>query len=331
MPAPVSRLRMLYFLLVLGFVLLIKGADWLVDGATAIASRMGISDLIVGLTIVSMGTSLPELIISVIASLNGSSDLAIGNVLGSNIANILLILGITAIICELPVQRNTILSELPFSLAAALLVGFLANSALGSSPETALSISRMDGLLILFFFFLFMVYIFLLAREDQQKKSAAPAGGAAAVPLQKSLFRIAAGVISLFLGGKWVVDGATHLAGLFGMSETFIGLTVVALGTSLPELVTSVLAALKKNTDIAVGNAIGSNIFNLLWILGISAVIRPLPFNVASNVDILAVVASTCLIFLALIIGRRFEIKRSEGVVFLLAYVAYLTYVVLRG
>lgn len=320
---------MTYILLFLGFALLIKGADLLVKGATAVASRFGVSDLIIGLTIVSMGTSLPELIISVIASAEGSSGLATGNVLGSNIANILLILGVTAILCDLPVHRNTILSELPFSLAAALLIGFLANSSLGYEPDKDLSISRGDGLIILFFFFLFMIYILVISREDRQKRT--NVADMAHAPLTKNLLLIAAGIVGLFLGGKWVVDGAVYIAGLYGMSETFIGLTVVALGTSLPELVTSVMAALKKNTDIAVGNAIGSNIFNLLWILGMSAVIRPLPFNVASNIDILVVIASTCLIFLALIIGRRFIIKRVEGIVFLLAYMAYLVFVVIRG
>lgn len=318
-----------YILLLLGFVLLIKGANWLVYGATALASRFGVSEMVIGLTIVSMGTSLPELIINVIASLSGSSELATGNVLGSNIANILLILGVTAIICDLPVYRNTILSELPFSLAAALLIGFLANSAIGYETQNELSISRGDGLIVLFFFFLFMIYIVMIAREDQQKQSSETP--AVSLSLQKSLLFIGAGILCLFLGGKWVVDGAVYIAGLYGMSETFIGLTVVALGTSLPELVTSVMAALKKNTDIAVGNAIGSNIFNLLWILGISAVIRPLPFNVASNVDILVVIAATCMIFLALIIGRRMVIKRVEGVVFLLSYLGYLAFVVIRG
>lgn len=320
---------MVYLLLLIGFALLIKGADWLVKGATAIASRFGVSDLIIGLTIVSMGTSLPELIISVIASAEGSSGLAIGNVLGSNIANILLILGVTAIICDLPVHRNTILSELPFSLAAALLVGFLANASLGYETGQDLMISRLDGVAILFFFFLFMVYILVIAREDQRNRT--DEIPEVHPPLASNLLLIAAGIASLFFGGKWVVDGAVYIAGIFGMSETFIGLTVVALGTSLPELVTSVMAALKKNTDIAVGNAIGSNIFNLLWILGISAVIRPLPFNVASNVDILVVIASTCLIFLALIMGRRLTIKRVEGIAFLLAYLAYLVFVVIRG
>lgn len=320
--------RMIFLLLLLGFVLLIKGADWLVDGATAIASRLGISDLVIGLTIVSMGTSMPELIISIIASAEGSSGLATGNIFGSNIANVLLILGATAVICDLPVHRNTILSELPFSLAAALLIGFLANSALWYEPAHDVGISRGDGLIILFFFFLFLTYILIIAKESQKTQDSTNTPPA---PLHKNLLLIAAGAAGLFLGGKWVVDGAVHIAGLFGLSETLIGLTVVALGTSLPELVTSILAALKKNTDIAVGNAIGSNIFNLLWILGISAVIRPLPFNVASNVDILAVIGSSCLVILSLIIGRRLLIRRGEGIVFLAAYAAYLIFAVLRG
>jgi cation:H+ antiporter len=322
---------MTYVLLLLGFALLIKGADWLVDGSVALAKRFGISDLIIGLTIVSMGTSMPELIVSIIASLNGSSELAIGNVLGSNIANVLLILGTTAIVCNLPVHRNTILSEVPFSLAAALLVGFLANAGVGDDMQgTALVISRIDGIIILFFFFLFMAYVMVVAKEDKQQKPA-DEDPSQLQPVQKSGLLIAAGIFGLFLGGKWVVDGAVHLAKLFGMSETLIGLTVVALGTSLPELVTSIMAARKRNTDIAVGNAVGSNIFNLLWILGISAIIQPLPFEVASNVDILVVIGSSSMILLALIIGRRREIRRGEGILFVLSYVAYLWFVVQRG
>lgn len=322
---------MTYVLLILGFALLIKGADWLVDGSVALAKRFGISDLIIGLTIVSMGTSMPELIVSIIASMNGSSELAIGNVLGSNIANVMLILGITAIVCNLPVHRNTILSEVPFSLAAALLVGFLANAGIGDDmPAKELVISRIDGIIILFFFFLFMAYVMVVAKEDKQQKTADD-DPTQLQPVRKSGLLIAAGILGLFLGGKWVVDGAVYLAKLFGMSETLIGLTVVALGTSLPELVTSVMAARKRNTDIAVGNAVGSNIFNLLWILGVSAIIQPLPFDVASNVDILVVIGSSCLLLLALIIGRRMEIRRMEGIVFVLGYVAYLWFVVQRG
>ncbi len=321
---------MIYFLFFIGFVLLIKGAGWLVSGATGLAARLGVSDLIIGLTIVSMGTSMPELLVNVMASAEGSSGLATGNILGSNIANVLLILGITAVLCDLPVQRNTVLSEVPFSLAAALLIGFLANSALWYEKADDLEISRGDGIIILFFFFLFMVYVFTIAKEELR----ANPGESVEVPgrpMSRNWLLVLAGSGGLFLGGKWVVDGSVHLAGLFGMSEAFIGLTIVAIGTSLPELVTSVMAAMKKNTDIAVGNAIGSNIFNLLWILGISSVIHPLPFNVASNVDIMMVIGSSSMILLALIIGRRFVIKRLEGVVFLLVYGLYLYFLIQRG
>lgn len=320
---------MIYFLLLLGFILLIKGANWLVDGATAIASRMGISNIVIGLTIVSMGTSMPELIVSLLASYEGRAGLSIGNVLGSNIANVLLILGITAIICELPVRRNTILSEIPISLAAALLIGFLANSALWYEDAQGLYISRGDGAIILFFFFLFIAYALTLARED--KKSKLYEKSLDGPDYFKSILLIVAGMASLFLGGKWVVDGSVYLAHLFGLSETLIGLTVIALGTSLPELVTSVAAALKKNTDIAIGNAVGSNIFNLLWILGFSALINPLPFDTATNMDIMVVIASSCLMILAMLIGRRMSIKRIEGFIFLISYIIYLVVVVIRG
>ncbi len=320
---------MTYLLLLLGFVLLVKGADWLVDGATKVAEQFGLSQMVIGLTIVSMGTSMPELIVSVMASYEGRPGLSIGNVLGSNIANVLLILGLTAIIRNLPVPRNTILSEVPFSLAAALLVGFLANSHLWYENQEGLFISRGDGGIILFFFFLFMAYTLTIARESRKNKNVETVSPFHS--MKKSGLLIFGGVAALFLGGKWVVDSATQIALQFGMSETMIGLTVVALGTSLPELVTSISAALKKNTDIAIGNAVGSNIFNLLFILGISANIRPLPFNVASNVDIMVVIASSCLILMSLILGQRMSIKRRDGVVFVAAYIAYLFFVINRG
>ena len=302
----------------------------MVNGSIAIASRFGVSDLVIGLTIVSMGTSMPELIVNIIASAGGNAELATGNILGSNIANVLLILGVTAIVCDLPIRRNTILSEVPFSLAAALLVGFLANSSLWYENSEGLAISRGDGIIIFFFFFLFMAYVFLIAKEEK-KDNIEESKDMKKNSVWKSILKIVAGMAGLFLGGKWIVDGAIHFAQMFGMSEAFIGLTVVALGTSLPELVTSIIAALNKNTDIAVGNAVGSNIFNLLWILGISSMINPLPFSVASNFDILMVIGSSSMILLMLIIGRRWVIKRAQGVIFLLVYAAYLFFVIRRG
>ncbi len=321
---------MVYLLFILGFVLLILGAKWLVRGATSIAAKLGVSELIIGLTIVSMGTSMPELLVCIMAATQGNADLAIGNILGSNIANILLILGATALVSNLPVRRRTVLSEVPFSLSAALLVGFLANSALWHEQSDALNISRGDGLILLFFFLLFVAYVFVTAQRDRQKNRNNDAS-AKIEPIWRSIALVFLGVLGLFLGGKWVVDGAVHLAVLFKMSQTFIGLTVLALGTSLPELVISITAALKNQTDIAVGNAIGSNIFNLLWILGVTSIISPLPFNVASNVDILMVIGSSSMVLLALIIGRRLVIKRIEGIIFLVVYAFYLYFLVRRG
>ena len=324
---------MVYFLFVLGFIILIKGADWLVEGASSIAKRFHISDLIIGLTIVSLGTSMPELLVNVIASLKGSSEIGIGNVLGSNIANILLVLGVTAAIYPVPVTRNTVFIEIPFSLTATLLVGFLANVSIyhlqAQSKGGNLIISRGDGYILLFFFLLFVGYIYIYAKEKKQK--VAPEVHPDVEPLLKSIGLVLAGCLGLFFGGKWVVDGAIALADLFGLSQSFIGLTVVALGTSLPELVTSVMAVIKKNTEIAIGNVVGSNIFNLLWILGISAIIKPLPFDVINNADILTIIGSSTMLLLAVAIGKRAVISRWEGWIFVISYFVYIAFLVMRG
>ncbi len=318
---------MVFVLFVVGFVLLVKGADYLVSGASSIAKIYNISDITVGLTIVAFGTSMPELVVNVLASLNNNSELAIGNVFGSNIANILLILGISATIYPLTIQRSTILSEIPFSLIAILLVGFLANAALFDVTKN-LRISRLDGGFLLLFFALFLIYIFYVAREnnDPAQEKTAPE-----MPVARSVIYVIGGIVALFLGGKWVVDGAIRIAELLGMSEAFIGLTVVAVGTSLPELVTSAIAASKKNSDIAVGNVVGSNIFNILWILGISALVQPLPFEVISNLDILAIVFSTILIIIFLGFSKGNHLGRFAGIVFLLCYIAYIYYLIQRG
>lgn len=319
---------LLYFLFVVGFVILIKGADILVAGSSSIAKRYGLSDMVVGLTIVSFGTSLPELIINILSSMQGQSELAIGNVFGSNVANLLLILGITALICPLPIKRNTILTEIPFSLIATLLVGFLANATLlDNRPE--LYISRTDGAILLFFFMLFMAYIYNIARTN--KDDIVQQDDVEEMTITKALLFIALGIAGLFLGGKWVVEGAVHIAQSFGLSESFIGLTIVAIGTSLPELVTSAMAAYRRNIDIAVGNVIGSNIFNLLWILGISALINPLPFDVVSNSDIVMMILASTLLIITMPIGKKNTIDRWNGIIFLSVYVAYIVFLIQRG
>ncbi|WP_266202583.1 calcium/sodium antiporter [Pontibacter kalidii] len=319
---------LLYFLFAIGFVLLIKGADVLVEGASSIAKRYGLPDMVVGLTIVSFGTSLPELIVNVMASLQGQPELAIGNVFGSNVANLLLILGVTALICPLPIKRNTILTEIPFSLIATLLVGFLANATLLNNRYD-LYISRLDGAILLGFFGMFMVYIYNVARTN--KDEVLPEEDTPVMTMGKSILLILLGMVGLFLGGKWVVDGAVHIAQALGLSESFIGLTVVAIGTSLPELVTSAMAAYRRNIDIAVGNVVGSNIFNLLWILGVSAIVSPLPFNVMNNSDIVMMILASAMLILAMPIGKRNAIDRANGVIFLLTYFAYIGYLIMRG
>ena len=251
--------------------------------------------------------------------------MAIGNIIGSNISNIMLILVITAIIMEIPVQKSTILSEIPFSLTAALLFGFLANITVFESEKT-IGLSQINGLILIFFFFLFLVYIIYMAKQNQDIDSEEIGD----LSTGKDIFFSVIGIIGLFVGGKFVVDNASEIDRYWGFSKSFIGLTIVGIGTSLPELVTSAIAALKRNADIAVGNIVGSNIFNILWVLGITAVISPLPFNDVSNIDILVIIGSSAMLILFLLIGRKYTIDRWQGVIFIMCYLAYLYYLVDR-
>ncbi|NMM50250.1 calcium/sodium antiporter [Marinigracilibium pacificum] len=319
---------MVYILFVIGFVILVKGADILVDGASSIAKRYNISDFIIGLTIVSIGTSMPELLVNIMAGIQGKSEIGVGNVLGSNVANILLVLGLSACINQLPIKRNTLFIEIPFSLTATLLVGYFANVSIFSESKVGLSLDLTEGIILLFFFALFLGYIYNYAKE---KHDDVIEGTINTQPIVKSIAFIIIGIIGLFLGGKWVVDGAIELSKLFGLSESFIGLTLVALGTSLPELVTSVVAVYRKKTQLAVGNVIGSNIFNLLWILGISSIITPIEFETVNNSDIMMIIISSSLLILSIIVGKRSVITRYEGVVFLLVYAGYIYHLFLRG
>ena len=317
-----------YLLFVVGFVLLIKGADWLVAGSATIAKKNNVSNLVVGLTIVSMGTSMPELIVNVLASSKDASQIAIGNILGSNIANILLILGVAAFIYPIKIKESTVFSEIPYSIIALLLVAFVANSNLFGSHNN--SINQIDGIILMAFFGLFVVYIIRLAKngsadmiEDIPDEK---------ITAGKSFLMVLLGMIGLFFGGQWVVNGAIAAAEHFGLSEAFIGLTVVAIGTSLPELVTSAVAAYRKNTDIAMANIIGSNIFNLLWVLGISAIIKPMGFDSSLNADILILLAASCLILFSLVTGKvKNQIGKPTGTLFILLYLTYVVFLIYRG
>lgn len=306
-------------MLVGGLVLLIFGSNWLVDGASDLARRLKISDIVVGLTIVSIGTSSPELIVNLIASYNGNTDIAIGNVVGSNIFNVLAILGVTAIVMPVTVKSNTTWKEIPFSFMAAIVIFFIANDALFNGYPVS-EISRSDGLILLSFFAIFIAYTFALAighnfvPEVNYKKTT----------VLKSSLLILAGLVALFFGGRYLVLGAVDIALHFGMSESVVGLTIVAGGTSLPELFTSVIAALKKKADIAIGNVVGSNIFNISLVLGVSATIKPLPFNTVNNFDITVMILSSFLMFIFVFTGEGRKIGRFEGGLFVAMYVVYL-------
>ncbi len=314
-----------YVLFVIGFIMLIKGADMLVDGSIGISRRFGISDIVIGLTIVSFGTSAPELVVNLIASVNGNSEIAIGNILGSNIANILLILGIASVIYPLSVKKNTTYKEIPFALLASLVILFLANDMLFDSTAKA-GLSTGDGVVLLGFFAIFLYYIVTISKDDKNEVSTEEV-----MKLPKAILWILIGLTGLVVGGNWIVEGAIDIATQFGVSQSLIGLTVIAIGTSLPELATSAVAAYKKNTDIAIGNVVGSNIFNIFWILGISAVINPIPVLQRSNIDFAVNILASVLLFAFLFIGKKHILQRWQGVAFIIFYLIYVSYLVRIG
>ena len=313
-------------LLAIGLVILIYGAEWLVRGASSAARKVGISPLVVGLTVVAFGTSAPELTVNLYSALTGTTDIAVGNIIGSNIANILLILGVTAAIIPLTVKSTTVRWGIPLALLAAVLVLVFGKDRL-FGEGTIDVITRTDGLILLAFFTVFMGYVFFLVHKD---KEAAIPEEAKKEPLSIpfSLLLIIAGFSGLVIGGKMLVDQAVILARLGGLSEAVIGLTIVAVGTSLPELATSVVAAVKKEVDIAIGNVIGSNIFNVFFVLGLTSVVAPLPVPEGFSIDASVGIAAVLLLLTALFIGSRGRLDRWQGIVFVLLYVSYLTYLV---
>jgi len=304
------------FLLLAGFVLLIIGADWLVEGATALAKKYRVSDLAIGLTIVAFGTSAPELVVNVYSSVQNHQDIVFANVIGSNMFNLYAILGIAGLITPLMVQSSTVWKEIPFSLFAMIVLFVLGNDLVTGGNQV---VSRSDAFVLLVFFGLFLYYIYRQMRSDRTKTVAESKPLKA---LKITLF-IVLGLASLVFGGRLVVTNAIHLASAFGVSEKIIGFTIVAAGTSLPELATSVVAAYRKINDIAVGNIVGSNIFNIFFILGISAMISPSNYNPAFNTDIYMVSAGTLLLFLAMLLGGKKRLDRWEAAVLLLVYIVY--------
>ena len=314
-------------LLLLGFILLIKGADFLVEGASAVAKQFGISDIIIGLTVVSMGTSAPELVVSIGAAMEENTGIVFGNVIGSNIANTCLILGVAGLIYPLVVQRNTAFIELPLSLLAVVGVFILSNDELlwGSSESV---LGRIDGIILLVAFAAFLFYIFRNAKNEPQAEEIIKP-----MPGWKAFLFIVGGLVGLILGGNWVVENAVFIASKMGMSDRLIGLTIIAVGTSLPELATSAIAAYKKNSDIAIGNVVGSNIFNILLVLAASSTIMPTIYDTKINWDLCFLMIATVVLFLFLFIGTRrkgnhFTLDRWQSALLLVAIVSYYVYLI---
>jgi cation:H+ antiporter len=312
--------------LIIGLTLIILGANGLTDGAASIAKKLKVSSLVIGLTIVGFGTSTPELSVSISSALKGSADIAIGNIVGSNIFNTLFIVGCTAMVAPIVITRNTIRREIPLCILASVVLLICANDVfLDHAPMNV--ISSTDGLILLCFFIIFMGYTIAISKNTNEKATDIEVK---VLPLWRSITFIILGLAALVFGGQLFVNGAIGIARGMGISEAVIGVTIVAVGTSLPELATSVVAAMKKNPEIAIGNVIGSNLFNIFFILGCSATITPLFPKGISNFDFLWLVASSILLwFFGLFFGKRI-IMRFEGIILLLAWFVYTTWLIIR-
>ena len=311
-------------LLVVGFVFLIKGADFFVEGASAIAKKLKVPSLVIGMTIVAMGTSLPELSVSVTASIAGSNQLAIGNVVGSNIFNLMVVLGSCALFSALDVADDTIKKDFPFSIICA-----LALVVLGFTGKT---LGHIDGVILIIAFVVFL-YSMLNAAKKSRKKAAMLAEEdveekTVDLPTWLCIIYIVGGAVAIKFGGDWVVESCTTLALKFGMSETLVGLTIVALGTSLPELVTSIVAARKNELDMAIGNVVGSNIFNILLILGAASAISPITFLTVNAIDASILIVMSVIVWI--LCAKKKKLNRPDGILMLVLYVAYLIYIIIR-
>ncbi|MFD0976027.1 calcium/sodium antiporter [Salinimicrobium gaetbulicola] len=307
-------------LVILGFAALIFGANWMVNGASALAKRYNVSDLAIGLTIVAFGTSAPELIVNIVASLKGYSDIVLGNIIGSNNFNLFIILGLAGLIFPIKVQTSTAWKEIPISLIITVILIFLINDLVFSGQT---SFSRIEGIFMLVLFGLFLFYVFKQLKSDPQVQTETYETSTA-----KIWGLIVIGLAGLVVGGQLVVLNSVSIADNLGISEKIIGLTIVAAGTSLPELVTSVIAAAKKNSDIAIGNVIGSNIFNILLILGINAVIKPIDFNPKFNLDLYILLGGTIFLLIAMLTGQRKKLDSWEAAILFGFYIFYTIYLV---
>lgn len=312
------------FVVIVGFVALILGANWLVDGASALARKYNVSDLVIGLTIVAFGTSAPELVVNTIASIDGYSDIVLGNIIGSNNFNLFIILGLAGLIMPIKVQSSTARKEIPISLFVAVMLLFLLNDFRFTGSTTG---SRLEGAGLLVLFGLFLLYVFRQMKKDPAVHKDEPHKSVSTV---KIWLEITGGFAGLIIGGQLVVVHSVNIAEVLGVSEKIIGLTIVAAGTSLPELVTSVVAASKKNSDIAIGNVIGSNIFNILLILSISTLINPISYNPKFNTDLLLLIGGTVFLLLFMLTGKRRVLDRWEAGLLFGFYILYTSYLIMQ-
>jgi len=311
------------FLIIIGFIFLIASADLLVDGSSGIAKKFHIPEIIIGLTIVSIGTSMPELFVSITSALEGHSDMSLGNIIGSNLSNLLLILGLSAIIKPVVFQKETRLYEIPMCLLFTITFMIFCNTKDG--------ISRIEGVVLLLLFCVFLGYtIFMGIKESKTNLEKDDAKEEKNNSIVKNIILVILGVIGLKVGGDLTVDNAVNVANYFNISEKIISLTILAVGTSLPELVTSVTAAIKGNSDIAIGNIIGSNIFNILLILGVASIIKPITYNVTYNFDISILIVATVILALFPFIPPKDKMSRANGIIYFLMYIAYLAILILK-
>ena len=312
--------------MIVGLAVLLFGGAFFVRGAASMARKMNVSTIVIGLTVVAFGTSAPELIVNIFSALKGSSDIAIGNILGSNISNILLVLGIAGIIRPLTVKSSTVWKEIPFGILAVLVLFFLANdTTIGGGGKNMLT--QADGLVLISFFIIFIYYTYGLTKAEGSRENVEVHSWS------KSITLIIAGILGLTFGGKLLVDNGIILARLAGLSELFIGLTITAIGTSLPELVTSAIAAYKGHVDLAVGNVVGSNLFNVLWVLGITPIISPMAVGPAVNTDIMVAGGAAVVLFFAMFNGGKdgHRLDRGEAIMLVLLYIGYIGFVMVRG
>ncbi len=309
----------IYFIVtIIGFIMLIKGADFLVDGASSLAKKFQVSELAIGLTIIAFGTSAPELIVNIFAATGEHDGITFGNIIGSNIFNILMVLGVSGMLAPIVVRKNTILKEMPFMLISVIIAFFLA--------WQGQVLSRIDGIILISVLMIFFVYIFGILKMNPMEGD-----DIKIFSTWQTILLILIGTMGLFVGGKLVVDNSVQIAKLLNVSEKLIGLTIVALGTSLPELVTSVVAVKKGRFDMAIGNVIGSNIFNLLLVLGVTSLICPVRYQPQLNFDFSILLAVTILLFVSMVVGKKYRINKIEAFSFIVIYIGFIAYLINRG